>query len=421
MPWAAGGFVGVMTGLRLYDTLSEETKEFEPAGPTVSIYVCGITPYDAMHLGHAFTFASFDVLIRYLRYLGHDVRYVQNITDIDDPLFAKAKQLGMSYQDLAARETEQYLADTQALNILPAEVYPRASGEIAGIITLVRQLLDAGHAYQVGGSVYFSISSDPDYGILSKYSRDRMIALARERGGDPDDPHRRDPLDFVLWRPSSPGEPSMASPWGEGLPGWHLECSAMSLKYLEAPLDVHGGGSDLIFPHHENEIAQSETVTGIHPLARHWMHTGMVFMDGEKMSKSLGNMVFARHLVPRYGADAVRLYLSGCHYRANLNWDEAALKQSQDLARDLAEVVTPTAPGPQSVLDAPLYRDRFRDRMNEDLDTPGAIAVLRDLADAIRSDSASVNDVTPAQSVMRELSGVLGLRLDGARVASPHV
>jgi len=401
--------------LRLYDTLSEQTKEFQPAGATVNIYVCGITPYDAMHLGHAFTFVSFDVLIRYLRYLGHEVRYVQNITDIDEPLFVKANQLAIAYQDLAARETEQYLADTRALNILPAEVYPRASGEIPEMIALVQRLLDAGHAYQVNGSVYFSTSSDPDYGILSKYSRRRMIALSRERGGDPDDPHRRDPLDFVLWRRSSPGEPSMASPWSEGLPGWHLECSAMSLKYLGAPLDIHGGGSDLIFPHHENEIAQSESATATRPLARHWMHTGMVFMDGEKMSKSLGNMVFARDLAPEYGVDAVRLYLSGCHYRSELHWNEAALKQSQGLAHDLAEAATMTAQGSHSALDATFYRDRFMQRMNDDLDTPGAIAVLQDLADAIRQGAEHGNDVTQAQRMLRELAGVLGLRLDGAQ------
>jgi len=405
----------VSSRLRLHDTLSAETKDFQPPGPTVNVYVCGVTPYDSMHLGHAFTFVCFDVLIRYLRYLDHEVRYVQNITDIDDPLFVKANQLGISYQDLAARETEQYLADTRTLNILPAEVYPRASGEIPEMIALVRRLLDAGHAYQVAGSVYFSITSDPDYGILSKYSRDRMIALARARGGDPDDPQRRDPLDFVLWRPSRPGEPSMASPWGEGLPGWHLECSAMSLKYLGAPLDIHGGGSDLIFPHHENEIAQSESATGIRPLARHWMHTGMVFMDGEKMSKSLGNMVFARHLVPTYGADAVRLYLSGCHYRADPHWNEAALKQSQRLARQLAEAATLKAQGSRSVLDTALDRDGFMQRMNEDLDTPGAIDVLRDLADAIRQASEHGNEVTQAQRMLRELAGVLGLRLDGAQ------
>ncbi|MDQ2741756.1 MAG: cysteine--tRNA ligase [Chloroflexota bacterium] len=397
---------------RLYDTLSGEINDLQPAGTTVNIYVCGITPYDAMHLGHAFTFVSFDVLIRYLRYLGHEVRYVQNITDIDDPLFVKASQLGIGYQELAARETEQYLADTEALNILPAEVYPRASGEIPEMIALVQRLLEAGHAYQRAGSVYFSINSDPDYGILSKYGRDRMIVLARARGGDPDDPHRRDPLDFVLWRPSQPGEPVMPSPWGEGLPGWHLECSAMSLKYLGAPLDIHGGGSDLIFPHHENEIAQSESATGIRPLARHWMHTGMVFMDGEKMSKSLGNMVFARDLAPKYGADAVRLYLSGCHYRSELHWDAAALKRTQGLARNLAEAASLPAQESHPALDAALYRDRFMQRMNDDLDTPGAITVLGDLADTIRQDSARGNEVTQAQSMLRELSGVLGLRLD---------
>src|SRR5947209_19148147 len=231
--------------LRLYDRLAGEVKTFQPANGPVKIYICGLTPYDATHLGHAFTFVSFDVLIRYLRYLGHEVRYVQNVTDVDDPLFAKARQLGVPYQDLAAAETAQYQADMQYLNALSPDEFPHASGEIPGMIALVEELVERGLVYQVDGTLYYSVAADPEYGKLSHYDRDTMIALARERGGDPENPRKRDPLDFVLWRPAGDGEPELESPWGPGLPGWHLECSTMALKYLGAPLDIHGGGQDL--------------------------------------------------------------------------------------------------------------------------------------------------------------------------------
>lgn len=401
--------------LRLYDTRSASIREFQPAGPIVKLYVCGLTPYDATHLGHAFTFVSFDVLIRYLRYRGHEVRYVQNVTDIDDPLFEKARQLGVPYQELAAEETERYVTDMRDLNVLAPNVYPRASDEIPGMIDLVERLLATGNAYGVDGYVYFSIATDPAYGKLSKYDREEMISLARERGGDPDDPRRRDPLDFVLWRPARSDEPKIASPWGEGLPGWHLECSTMSLKYLGAPLDIHGGGSDLIFPHHENEIAQSEEATGIEPFARFWLHTGMVYLGGEKMSKSLGNMVFIRDLVPEFGADALRLYLSGCHYRAELHYDRSEVERSRQLACRLTDALAlPSGSGPSS-LDLAAYRRRFEERMSDDLDTPGAIAILRDLAEAIIASEAGGESVAAGQDLLRELGGVLGLRLDAER------
>jgi L-cysteine:1D-myo-inositol 2-amino-2-deoxy-alpha-D-glucopyranoside ligase len=395
--------------LRLHDTLTDSIRPFNPEGPEVTVYVCGITPYDATHLGHAFTFVSFDVLMRYLRYLGHRVRYVQNVTDIDDPLFEKARDLGVDFRELAARETAQFEADLQGLNVVAPAVFPRASQEMPEMIALVERLLGSGHAYQADGHVYFSVASDPEYGKLSKESREEMIELARERGGNPDDPLKRDPLDFVLWRPSASDEPKVPSPWGEGLPGWHLECSAMSMKYLGAPLDIHGGGTDLIFPHHECEIAQSEEGTGIRPFARFWMHVAMVYMDGEKMSKSLGNMVFVRNLLPQYGADAIRLYLSGCHYRSELHWDEAALKKAASLAKDLAETASLPSGAARSDIELDGYRTRFEERMNDDLDTPGAIGVLRDLAEEIRSRQAEGADVEEAQALLRELGGVLGL------------
>lgn len=400
--------------LRLYDTLSGSIQEFKPSGPEVKLYVCGLTPYDATHLGHAFSMVSFDVLIRYLQHNGYPVRYVQNVTDVDDPLFKKARQLGVSHVDLARAETEQYQADMRALNVQPPAVFPRASQEIAGMIQLVERLFQTGHAYAVDGWVYYSVARDPSYGELSHYDRETMIALARERGGDPDDPRRRDPLDFVLWRPSRADEPTEASPWGDGLPGWHLECSTMALKYLDVPLDIHGGGTDLIFPHHENEIAQSEGATGTKPFARFWMHTGMVYLGGAKMSKSLGNMVFVRDLTPEYGADAVRLYLSGCHYRAELHHDDARLRAARRLADHLAEAAAAGGGMGEDVLDAGEYRTQFLEHMDDDLDTPGAILVLQELANEIKAAGEAGRDVNAAQDVLRELGGVLGLRLQSS-------
>lgn len=397
--------------LRLHDTLSDAIRPFEPIHSPVTLYVCGVTPYDTTHLGHAFTFVAFDVLIRYLNYQGHAVRYVQNVTDVDDPLFDKARSLGVAYQDLAAREIGRFQADMRALNVLPPDVYPRASREIPAMIEFVERLVASGHTYAVDGRVYFSIDSDPTYGRLCKLNRDAMIVLARERGGDPDDPRKRDPLDFVLWRPSGPDEPRAPSPWGDGLPGWHLECSTMALKYLGSPVDIHGGGMDLIYPHHESEIAQAEAGTGRHPFARFWMHTGMVYLGGEKMSKSLGNMVFAHDLVQTYGANTLRLYLSNYHYRDRLEFDEAPLEEAADVAHALEEAarLDANAAGPE--IDAAPYRDAFVQRMNDDLDTPGAITVLRDMGTAIRAAHRDGYSISAVRRVLGELGTVLGLEL----------
>jgi L-cysteine:1D-myo-inositol 2-amino-2-deoxy-alpha-D-glucopyranoside ligase len=395
--------------LHLFDHLSGRVQEFEPVNDPVTLYVCGITPYDATHLGHAFTFVAFDVLVRYLKNLGHAVRYVQNVTDIDDPLFDKARELGVSHWDLAASEIRQFRADMRSLNALPPDVFPRASEEIPGMVELVERLVATGHAYQSNGSVYFGVDTDPEYGKLSHYDRETMIELARERGGTPDNPLQHNPFDFVLWRPAKPGEPEAASPWGQGLPGWHLECSTMALKYLGAPLDIHGGGSDLIFPHHENEIAQSEAATGIEPFARFWMHTGMVYLGGEKMSKSLGNMVFVRNLAPQYGADAVRLYISGHHYRDRLEYEAAGLREAGRVAARLAAAASAVPQQDSPAPEITMYRERFLERMNDDLDTPGAIGVLGQLSEHIEQ---AEGDLGGAPFLLRELGGILGLRLD---------
>jgi L-cysteine:1D-myo-inositol 2-amino-2-deoxy-alpha-D-glucopyranoside ligase len=396
--------------LHLYDTLTGSVRPFVPASDPIRLYVCGVTPYDTTHLGHAFTFVAFDVLIRYLHYLGHQVRYIQNVTDIDDPLFERARQTGVSYQDLATDQTERYLADMQGLNVIPADVYPRASGEIAEMIALIEQLIARGHAYAVDGHVYFSIATDPTYGELSKLGREGMIELARERGGNPDDPLRRDPLDFLLWRAGEDEEPVTPSPWGDGLPGWHLECSAMSLKYLGEPIDIHGGGVDLIFPHHESEIAQSEGATSVRPFVRHWMHTGMVYMGGEKMSKSLGNMVFVRDLLRSHGPNALRLYLAGHHYRTTLHWDEGRLNEATQLADRLELAASIPSGDGELAIAVDDYRQRFLARLNDDLDTPGAIELLDELGSAILTEGAQERNIHDAQRVLREHSGILGLR-----------
>ncbi|GAC1328542.1 MAG: cysteine--tRNA ligase [Chloroflexota bacterium] len=400
--------------LRLYDTLTAAIRPFEPSGPVVTMYVCGVTPYDTTHLGHGFTFVFFDIVLRYIRYLGHTVRYVQNVTDVDDPLFEKSRELGIPYDELAAEETRRYVADMLALNVLPPNVYPHASREIPDMIRLVEGLIADGHAYVVDGYVYFSIATDATYGQLSKYERATMIETARLRGGDPDDPRRRDALDFVLWRPARSDEPRVPSPWGDGLPGWHIECSTMALKYLGPNVDIHGGGDDLIFPHHESEIAQSEAITGTRPFARYWLHTGMVYLGGEKMSKSLGNMVFVRDLIAAHGSNALRLYLSGHHYREQLQYDDAALADAAARAQGFERAMHVPGGFPPSHIDPTQYRDRFLERMDDNLDTPGAIAVLGDLANAIEVEGAQNRDVSGAQQTLDELGSLLGLRLRSA-------
>lgn len=375
------------------------------------MYVCGVTPYDTTHLGHAFTFAVFDVLIRYLRYQGLTVRYVQNITDIDDPLFAKARELRVPFEQLAAEQSAQFFEDMRNLNILPAEANPRSSDEIGAMTAMIGQLIESGHAYAVDGHVYFRTASDPSYGELSKFDRAEMIEVARARGGNPDDPLRRDPLDFLLWRPAGAEEPSTPSPWGAGLPGWHIECSAMSLSHLGIPIDIHGGGTDLIFPHHESEIAQSEAATGTRPFVRHWVHTAMMYLDGEKMSKSLGNMVFVRDLLQSVPADGIRLYLASQHYRAPVHYDEVDVEEAVIATRNLSLAANLPGESADLALDPDPFRQAFEERMNDDLNTPEALQALQDLAGEIQGAAEEGLEIGTAQETLRTLAGILGLTL----------
>ncbi len=352
--------------MQLYDTARREIVPFEP-GPKVLMYTCGITPYDATHLGHAATYVTYDVLQRRLRDLGHETLCVRNVTDVDDDMLRKARELGVHYLDLAAAEMARFDSDMEALNVIECFSEPRATSAIADIRGFIGMVLDRGHAYQSGGAVYFDITTFERFGQISHYSQDEMLELARQHGGNPDDPHKRHPLDFVLWQPSAPDEPSWESLWGPGRPGWHIECSALALRELGTTIDLHGGGSDLIFPHHECEAAQSEAATG-QPFVRHWMHQAMVRMDGEKMSKSLGNLVFISELRKEWDVRAIRLGIVAHHYRDSWEWNDAIMPTAA--ARLTAWLGTVDQPESSTTL------DEVRRCLDSDLDTPAAVAAI---------------------------------------------
>ena len=387
--------------MQIYETSAGEKVPFEP-GPVVRIYVCGITPYDSTHLGHAATYLAYDLLTRRLEELGHEVRMVRNVTDVDDSILPKARELGIPYLELAESELARFRSDMDALDMRPPYAEPRATESIDGMIEMIGRLLDQGNAYEVNGTVYFDISTFDRFGELSHYTREQMLELARERGGRPDDPQRRDPLDFVLWQPSLPDEPAWSAPFGEGRPGWHVECSVMSMAALGPTLDLHGGGTDLIFPHHECEIAQSESITG-ELFSRHWMHSAMVSYEGEKMSKSLGNLVFVSDLLQRADPRAIRLALLRHHYRDDFEWYETDLEEGVALLHRLG-----AAAACEAGADARPFADRVRGAIDDDLDSPRAVEALDDLASAILSGG----DDTSAPATLRELAALLGVDLE---------
>jgi L-cysteine:1D-myo-inositol 2-amino-2-deoxy-alpha-D-glucopyranoside ligase len=362
--------------MRLYDTARKAVVPFEP-GPLVTMYTCGITPYDATHFGHASTYLTYDVLQRRLRDRGHETRCVRNITDVDDDLLRKARELGVHYLDLAAGEIARFDDDMEALELLPSWSEPRATSAIPDIRGFIGMVLDRGHAYESGGSVYFDVGSWDRFGEISHYDRDEMLRLAAIHGGNPDDPNKRDPLDFVLWQPSAPDEPFWESLWGPGRPGWHIECSALAMRELGTTIDLHGGGSDLVFPHHECETAQSEAATG-EPFVRHWMHQAMVRMDGEKMSKSLGNLVFVSELRKEWDTRAIRLAAVANHYRTPWEWHDGIMPEAA--ARLEAWMAAGQGDG---------ALDEVRAALDDDLDTPTAVAAIDAAAAAGRGVSAA--------------------------------
>jgi cysteinyl-tRNA synthetase len=394
--------------MKLFNTLTQSLEVFTPIENRVRIYVCGITPYDTTHLGHAFTYISFDTLIRYLEYQGYGINYVQNVTDIDDDILRKSREIGLEWDELAVRETERFLRDMDALNIRRPTVYAKATHEIPYIIQLVLTLLEKGFAYEHQGNVYYNVRKDPDFGSMAQaiglIDYQSMLTIANERGNFPDDPRKDDPLDFVLWQAQAPGEPAWDSPWGPGRPGWHIECSSMAMHFLGEQIDIHGGGADLAFPHHACEIVQSEHATGKTPFSRFWMHTGMIYQDGEKMSKSLGNLTLVGDLLQEYSADSIRLLLQSHHYRYQWECFPEDLRIAADTAANLKRVRTKleyTQGGEDTLL-----RNRFHAAMDNDLNTTEAVLLLRHAAQqALKNHDLNIG----AEAV--RLAYVLGLTL----------
>ena len=397
--------------MRIYNTFSGRKEEFTPGGDIVKMYVCGVTPYSECHIGHAMSYILFDVIRRYLEFCGYRVKYVQNFTDVDDKIIARASQSGLSTSELAEGFIAQYFLDMDALNVKRADIYPRATEEIPKIIEVIAGLVEKGHAYQARGNVYFRVSSFPEYGKLSHRDLSEMMAGAssEEKG------EKEHTMDFALWKAAKPGEPQWESPWGPGRPGWHIECSAMSLKYLGETVDIHGGGQDLIFPHHENEIAQSEAFTGVRPFARYWLHNGLMQLGEEKMSKSLGNLITVKEALECYSADAIRLFVLSSHYRSPLTYSEDGLEAAERgverlrLAAHRASGDGPPAP------EAAIFRQRFTQAMDDDFNTAQAIAALFDLASEVNRAADEGHSTMEAQSVIMELAGVLGFSLEPRR------
>ncbi len=417
--------------MRISNTLSGQKEDFIPQGDTVKMYVCGITPYSECHIGHAMSYVVFDVIYRYLEFKGYKVKYVQNFTDIDDKIIGRANNLGIAPRELAEKFITRYFEDMDALNIKRVDIYPRATEEIPQIITMVQGLMDKGYAYSTDEGVYLRVQSVPGYGKLSHQSIDSLLAGARIEPGAA----KEHPLDFALWKRAKPGEPSWESPWGEGRPGWHIECSAMSLKYLGNSLDIHGGGQDLVFPHHENEIAQSECFSGVVPFAKYWLHNGLVRLGEEKMSKSLGNLITIREALEQHTSDAIRLFILSSHYRSPLTYSEEGLEAAEKGADRLRQaacvsqssIPTPSVKEEERIL-CPIGSDSFRQRfietMDDDFNTAQASAVLFDLAREINRAASEGFGVEKSQQTLRELAGLLGLTLEEREVhldAAPFI
>ncbi|MBI2832122.1 MAG: cysteine--tRNA ligase [Chloroflexi bacterium] len=394
--------------MKVTSTLFGQKEEFLPPGSEVKMYVCGVTPYDESHIGHAMSYIIFDAIRRYLTYRGYRVRYVQNVTDIDDKIIDRAARLKIPASELAKKYTDSFFADMEKLNILKADVYPRATEEIPKIIEVIKGLVDKGFAYPASSGVYFRVRSDPDYGKLSHRTLDSMVAGARIEPGE----EKEHPMDFALWKAAKPGEPSWPSPWGTGRPGWHIECSAMSLRYLGETIDIHGGGQDLIFPHHENEMAQSEGFTGKKPFVRYWLHNGLLQLGEQKMSKSLGNLITIKDALAKFSADALRIFILSSHYRSPLTYSEEALEAAERGAERLRTALHSEDTGDKaSNINAETYRQRFTEAMDDDFNSSQALAVLFDLARDINRLRDEGNSTETGKQLLVELAGVLGLTL----------
>ena len=407
--------------LKVYNTLTREKSEFEPIQEgKVRMYVCGPTVYDSAHVGHAMSALVFDVVRRYLLFRGYDVQYVMNFTDVDDKIIDRASRLGVEPIELAEKYIDEFKNDLESLNILPATEHPRATNEIESIIEMVSRLIEKDAAYEVDGDVYFRVESVEDYGKLSGRKLEEMNAGSRIRV----DERKENPMDFAVWKAAKKGEPAWDSPWGSGRPGWHIECSAMNLEHLGQQIDIHGGGNDLIFPHHENEIAQTEAITG-KPFARYWMHNGMLQLKGEKMSKSTGNLIPIKEFVRDHAGDVMRLIVITSHYRSPLTFNDEVIESNERALERLLSAKKPAnedaAGAPEDILEkldqqVETTQQNFTESMNEDFNTAGALGSLFDLVRVInqaRANQATEEELAYAQKTFKELTGVLGLELKG--------
>ena len=395
----------------LYNTLTRQKEEFKQISDPVRMYVCGVTTYDEPHLGHALSSMIFEVMQSYMQYRGINVKRVQNFTDVDDKIIDRAAENGIDWFALTQEHVDSFFEAMDGLNVKRADHYPRVSEEMESIIDLIGELVDLGAAYEAGGSVYYRVRRDEDYGKLSGRTIDGMVELARLEP----DLLKENPEDFALWKAWKPGEPSWESPWGPGRPGWHIECSAMARRYLGDQVDIHGGGLDLVFPHHENEVAQSESATGVVPFARFWVHNGLLRMGGdEKMSKSLGNFVTVRDALKSYSTDAIRMWIFQSHYRSPATYDVENLVAAERSVRRLRQAATAanTGAGEGGSYDGAHIKERFIAAMDDDLNTPRALAAVFNLAREIFTQQANGADIAGGQAVLRELAGVLGLTLE---------
>jgi cysteinyl-tRNA synthetase len=400
--------------LVISNTLSGQKEAFEPLGPVVSMYVCGMTPKFHPHVGHARIFVAADVMRRYLEYRGYTVKHIQNFTDIDDKIIDRGQREGISAEAAAQKYTDSYFEAMDALNVARAHEYPTVTGSMAGIIDFVEELLERGYAYVVDGDVYFEVAQYPPYGQLSGRTAEGQLAGARKEL----EPGKRDPRDFALWKAAKPGEPAWESPWGPGRPGWHIECSTMVRQTLGDQVDIHSGGRDLIFPHHENEIAQSEARTGVAPFTRYWAHVGLVTTSaGEKMAHSLENFDTVREIIERFDPMALRLYLLSTHYRQSLLFTPDGLLEkwrSLDRLRGAMEGFDGGGPAEDW---AEGYKSQFVTAMDDDFNSAAALGVLFELAREINRRRAAGEAGAAGQAVLQELAGVLGLKLEPAAAA----
>ena len=406
--------------LKIYSTLSRTKEDFKTLEPgKVRMYVCGPTVYAEAHIGHAMSALVFDIVRRYLEYSGYDVNFVMNFTDVDDKIINKANELGRDPYELADQYIQQYKANLDALNIEPATKNPRATEDMPQIIEMISQLIENESAYVIDGDVYYDVESKPDYGKLSGRRLETMNAGARIQV----DERKSHPMDFALWKSAKPGEPAWDSPWGKGRPGWHIECSAMNMAHLGEQIDIHGGGNDLIFPHHENEIAQTEALTH-KTFATYWMHNGMLGLKSEKMSKSLGNMITIDQFLSEHPGDVMRLWVLNGSYRSPLSYSDEVIDQTEQAYRRLLNAKKPALPGAAGLSEekaitlqttAEQARQAFKDSMDDDFNTSAALAAIFELVRNInqaRSDGAKEAQLLPAIQVFNELTGVLGLQLE---------